>query len=105
MSYGYDGKSEEELFERHKQLKAEKPWLKDQHYFKNCRMTRLALMKLWNHAHEGSLNIKDGAPCEIIGILLGYLADEAVSRAQCLLCLGPLFVSACLSVFIFPYRS
>jgi hypothetical protein len=78
MSTGIDGKSEQELFARHEQLKAEKPWLKDQHYFKNCRMTRLALMKIWCHAHEGALNVEDGAPREIIGILLGYVADETV---------------------------
>ena len=92
MSSVYDGKSEQELLDRHQQLKAEKPWLKDQHYFKNCRMTRLALMKIWSHAHEGASNVEiikceDGAeekkvPCEIIGILLGYIADEAVSCAQ-----------------------
>ncbi len=75
MSSVYDGKSEQELLDRHQQLKAEKPWLKDQHYFKNCRMTRLALMKIWSHAHEG-------APLEIIGIMLGYIADEAVRYAQ-----------------------
>jgi hypothetical protein len=79
MSTGYDGKSESEIFARHQQLKLEKPWLKDQHYFKNCRMTRLALMKIWSHAHEGALNIENGTPSEIIGILLGYVADEAVS--------------------------
>jgi proteasome lid subunit RPN8/RPN11 len=38
-------------------------------------MTRLALMKIWSHAHEG-------APLEIIGIMLGYIADEAVRYAQ-----------------------
>ena len=88
----YDGKSAQELLGRHQQLKAEKPWLKDHHYFKSCRMTRLALMKIWSHAHEGASNVviikcEDGAeekkvPCEIIGILLGYIADEAVSCAQ-----------------------
>jgi hypothetical protein len=82
MSTGIDGKSEQELFARHEQLKAEKPWLKDQHYFKNCRMTRLALMKIWCHAHEGALNVEDGAPREIIGILLGYIADEIVCSSQ-----------------------
>ena len=82
MSTGIDGKSEQELFARHEQLKAEKPWLKDQHYFKNCRMTRLALMKIWCHAHEGALNVEDGAPREIIGILLGYVADEMVGSSQ-----------------------
>ena len=102
MSYGYDGKSEEELFERHKQLKAEKPWLKDQHYFKNCRMTRLALMKLWSHAHEGALNIKDAAPCEIIGILLGYVADEAVSSAHAC---NASALHLCPPPFNFPLRS
>jgi hypothetical protein len=90
MSSVYDGKTEQELLDRHLQLKAEKPWLKDQHYFKNCRMTRLALMKIWSHAHEGASLVatakdKDGnekaVPMEIIGILLGYVADEAVSCA------------------------
>jgi autotransporter-associated beta strand protein len=32
-------------------------------------------------AHEGALNIKNSFPCEIIGIMLGYIADEAVSCA------------------------
>ena len=82
MSSVYDGKSDQELFDRHQQLKAEKPWLKDQHYFKNCRMTRLALMKIWSHAHEGALHFKEKFPCEIIGIMLGYVADEAVRYAQ-----------------------
>lgn len=79
MSVCFDGKTELELIARHRELKAEMPWLKDQHYFKTCRMTRLALMKIWSHAHEGALNIENGTPSEIIGILLGYVADEAVS--------------------------
>jgi hypothetical protein len=86
MSADFDGKSEQELFARHKQLKAEMPWMKDQHYFKNCRMTRLALMKIWSHAHEGALNIENGSPSEIIGILLGYVADEAVSCPNIMMC-------------------
>ncbi len=92
----YDGKSQEELFQRHQELQADKPWYRDQHYFKSCRMTRLALMKLWNHAHDGSLNIMDGAPCEIIGILLGFVADEAVSSFWLLSRLGPFSVLAAL---------
>ncbi len=92
----YDGKSQEELFQRHRELQADKPWYRDQHYFKSCRMTRLALMKLWNHAHDGSLNIKDGAPCEIIGILFGFVADEAVSSFWRLSRLGPFSVLAAL---------
>jgi hypothetical protein len=86
MSTGFDGKSEAEIFARHQQLMAEKPWFQDQHYFKNCRMTRLALMKIWSHAHEGALNTENGTPCEIVGILLGYVADEAVSSPNDLLC-------------------
>jgi hypothetical protein len=89
MSSAYDGKSAQELLDRHVQLTAEKPWLEHQHYFKNCRMTRLALMKIVCHAHEGASNVvvmkgedvaeEKTVPCEIIGMLLGYIADEAVS--------------------------
>jgi uncharacterized UBP type Zn finger protein len=79
MSAEFDEKSEPELVARHHQLLVEKPWLKDQHYFKNCRITRLALMKIWTHAHSGASNTQSGDPIEVIGILLGYLADEAVS--------------------------
>jgi hypothetical protein len=97
MSMSYDGKSQEELFQRHQELQADKPWFRDQHYFKSCRISRLALMKLWSHAHDGSLNIIDGAPCEIIGILLGFVADEAVSSFWRLSRLGPFSVLAVLS--------
>jgi hypothetical protein len=81
MSACLDGKSTEELFARHNKLTVEKPWKKDQHYFKNCQLTRLALMKIWSHAHEGALNPLHGNPTEVIGILLGYVADETVSVA------------------------
>jgi hypothetical protein len=81
MSACLDGKSAE-LFSRHKKLMEDKPWRKDQHYFKNCQLTRLALMKIWSHAHEGALNPLHGNPTEVIGILLGYVADETVRFAQ-----------------------
>ena len=92
----YDGKSQEELFQRHQELQADKPWFRDQHYFKSCRISRLALMKLWSHAHDGSLNIMEGAPCEIVGALLGFVADEAVGSFWRLSRLGPFSVLAAL---------
>ena len=53
----------------HRNLLTEKPWEKDPHYFKDIRISALALLKMVIHARSGG-NI------EIMGLLLGILKSN-----------------------------
>jgi COP9 signalosome complex subunit 5 len=55
----------------HRNLLNEKPWEKDPHYFKNVRVSALALLKMVIHARSGG-NI------EIMGLLLGKIDGQTM---------------------------
>ena len=55
----------------HRNLLNEKPWDKDPHYFKDVRISALALLKMVIHARSGG-NI------EIMGLLLGKVDGQSM---------------------------
>ena len=55
----------------HRNLLTEKPWEKDPHYFKDIRISALALFKMVIHARSGG-NI------EIMGLLLGKVEGQVM---------------------------
>jgi COP9 signalosome complex subunit 5 len=57
--------------EAHRNLLNEKPWEKDPHYFKDVRVSALALLKMVIHARSGG-NI------EIMGLLLGKIEGQTM---------------------------
>lgn len=57
--------------EAHRNLLTEKPWEKDPHYFKDIKISALALLKMVIHARSGG-NI------EIMGLLLGKVDGQTM---------------------------
>jgi COP9 signalosome complex subunit 5 len=61
-------------------LQTNKPWATDVKYFKRCRVSALAAMKMLEHALQGvqAGQEKGGKPLEIMGLLLGKPDGDAV---------------------------
>lgn len=70
MPYQYDEQSEWFSYQR------ERPWLKDPHYFKRCKISSLALLKMIMHA-------KSGGKLEIMGLMNGKLRGDTVFVTDC----------------------
>ena len=60
--YGYDA-------EEQKRIQDERPWRKDPHYFKNVRISAVALLKMVMHA-------RSGGSIEIMGLMQGKIAGD-----------------------------
>lgn len=60
-------------------LRAKAPWLADPHYFKNVRISSVALLKLVLHARSGCAAIPGTAPdYEVMGLLLGKIEKNTI---------------------------
>ncbi|KAF8970099.1 JAB1/Mov34/MPN/PAD-1 ubiquitin protease-domain-containing protein [Flammula alnicola] len=54
-----------------KRINAESPWTKDPHYFKSCRISAIALIKMVIHA-------RSGVPYEIMGLMQGKVVGNSL---------------------------
>jgi len=54
---------------RKKTFSTERPWRKDPHYFKKCKISLMAVIKMLNHARQGKSN-------EVMGTLMGKIQDQ-----------------------------
>lgn len=74
-NYIQDISSMDELYKydevAHRNLLSEKPWEKDPHYFKDTRVSALALLKMVIHA-------RSGGNLEIMGLLLGKVDGQTM---------------------------
>lgn len=53
------------------QILTSRPWEKDPHFFKDIKISALALLKMVMHA-------RSGGPLEIMGLLLGKVEDNTM---------------------------
>jgi len=58
-------------FEEDKKINRESPWTKDPHYFKLCRISAVALIKMVIHA-------RSGVPHEIMGLMQGKVVGNSI---------------------------
>ncbi|KAF8166253.1 JAB1/Mov34/MPN/PAD-1 ubiquitin protease-domain-containing protein [Pholiota molesta] len=54
-----------------KRINNEQPWKKDPHFFKTCRISAIALIKMVIHA-------RSGVPYEIMGLMQGKVVDNSL---------------------------
>ncbi|PHH70511.1 hypothetical protein CDD82_7064 [Ophiocordyceps australis] len=54
----------------HKAATQDRPWSRDPHYFKNIRISAVALIKMTMHA-------RSGGDLEVMGLMQGYVDDDA----------------------------
>ncbi|KAJ3512408.1 hypothetical protein NLJ89_g3542 [Agrocybe chaxingu] len=57
--------------EANKKINREAPWAKDPHYFKSCRISAIALIKMVIHA-------RSGVPYEIMGLMQGKVVGNSL---------------------------
>ncbi|KAF5349138.1 hypothetical protein D9756_009445 [Leucocoprinus leucothites] len=57
--------------EANKRINRESPWTKDPHYFKSCRISAIALIKMVIHA-------RSGVPHEIMGLMQGKVIGNSL---------------------------
>ncbi|KAF9525229.1 JAB1/Mov34/MPN/PAD-1 ubiquitin protease-domain-containing protein [Crepidotus variabilis] len=57
--------------EANRKLNRESPWTKDPHYFKSCKISAIALIKMVIHA-------RSGVPYEIMGLMQGKVVDTSL---------------------------
>ncbi|KAG6879628.1 hypothetical protein C0992_000463 [Termitomyces sp. T32_za158] len=57
--------------EANRKLNREMPWTKDPHYFKACKISAVALIKMVNHA-------RSGVPHEIMGLMQGKVVGRTI---------------------------
>ncbi|RDB27560.1 COP9 signalosome complex subunit 5 [Hypsizygus marmoreus] len=57
--------------EANKRINREAPWTKDPHYFKSCKISAVALIKMVIHA-------RSGVPHEIMGLMQGKVMGESI---------------------------
>jgi COP9 signalosome complex subunit 5 len=57
--------------EANKKLNREAPWTKDPHYFKSCKISAIALIKMVIHA-------RSGVPYEIMGLMQGKVVGTSI---------------------------
>jgi len=62
--YRYDVKA-------NKKINDEQPWSKDPHYFKSCKISAIALIKMVIHA-------RSGVPYEIMGLMQGKVMGNSI---------------------------
>ncbi|KAF8908567.1 JAB1/Mov34/MPN/PAD-1 ubiquitin protease-domain-containing protein [Gymnopilus junonius] len=62
--YRFDAKAD-------KQINDEQPWKKDPHYFKSCKISAIALIKMVIHA-------RSGVPYEIMGLMQGKVVGTSL---------------------------
>ncbi|KIY49923.1 Mov34-domain-containing protein [Fistulina hepatica ATCC 64428] len=60
---------------QNRQINREQPWTEDPHYFKLCRISAVALIKMVIHA-------RSGVPHEIMGLMQGKLVGRYVARPK-----------------------
>jgi len=67
------------------QLNKDKPWSKDPHYFKKCRINVLAATKMVKHAIQGvnTGRKQGGLPIEIMGLLIGRIDTDSIIIMDC----------------------
>lgn len=59
--------------QKQQQILAARPWEKDPHFFKDIKISALALLKMVMHA-------RSGGPLEIMGLLLGKVEESTMVR-------------------------
>ncbi|PFH47658.1 hypothetical protein AMATHDRAFT_197732 [Amanita thiersii Skay4041] len=57
--------------EENKRINDEAPWAKDPHYFKSCKISAIALIKMVIHA-------RSGVPHEIMGLMQGKVVGDSI---------------------------
>jgi COP9 signalosome complex subunit 5 len=57
--------------EYNRKINVEAPWKKDPHYFKSCKISAIALIKMVIHA-------RSGVPHEIMGLMQGKVIDRSL---------------------------
>jgi COP9 signalosome complex subunit 5 len=62
--------------EKEKALRASKPWKKDVNYFKSCRISTIALLKMVTHA-------RSGGEIEVMGMLQGKVMENTLVIMDC----------------------